>query len=210
MHDRMAEFIVCITKNLPDMSADVVQGWTDNPAALRKLLARLCPSEASAVGFETWRTIKLGTGIKTAEAFREAHETAGCRIGIWSDSILDKVASTTEDSEATLALVNTSPADLGLKNNAKREDIHAQAFKHGLDLCPAEVGPQLRLQYLDQPEGEWLIIAMNPIGDLYGYPHSFHIEHDAGNLWLNGDISHVDKKWDIESRWIFAQHYKHH
>ncbi|MDH6263365.1 hypothetical protein [Bradyrhizobium sp. BR13661] len=48
--------------------------------------------------------------------------------------------------------------------------VHASAPWLGLELAAAEVGPQLRLQYFDQPIGEFLITGMDPIMRWSGEP----------------------------------------
>ena len=61
--------------------------------------------------------------------------------------------------EYSADLVVVSAADLGLAvESASLKDIYSRAENLGLGLAPAEVGPELRLQYFNQPTGEFLNI----------------------------------------------------
>jgi hypothetical protein len=70
-------------------------------------------------------------------------------------------------------LVVVSGADLGTPTEPSLADVYARAHGHGLSLAPAEVGPQLRLEYLDQPIGEFLHVGMKPINTWSGEPTIF-------------------------------------
>jgi len=68
-------------------------------------------------------------------------------------------------------LFAVSGAELGFQTNtASLADIYARANQLGFGLAAAEVAPQLRLQYFDQPIGEFLIIGMEPIKTWKGEP----------------------------------------
>src|SRR5262249_60691945 len=72
-------------------------------------------------------------------------------------------------TEAKLDLVVLTAADLGFQEGyTSLAEIYRRAIELGLNLCPAEEGPQLRLQYGDQPVGEFLHIAMDPIATYHG------------------------------------------
>ncbi|MFZ2167863.1 MAG: hypothetical protein WAV50_03255 [Minisyncoccia bacterium] len=54
-------------------------------------------------------------------------------------------------------------ANLGFEKGARYRDICRKAMELGLWLCPAEVGPVLRMEYVNQPPRERVRIAMQPI-----------------------------------------------
>ncbi len=58
-----------------------------------------------------------------------------------------------------------SAADLGVEAESSLSDVYKRARQVGLELCSAEVGPQLRLDYGNQPVGEALDIAMEPVAE---------------------------------------------
>ena len=155
--------------------------------------------------FQTWKTIKLGTGLKTADDFRNALKREGMKVDDRADDLLGQKAFTASESEKVADLVVVSLAELGFKNRAKREDIYKRAQELGLDLCPAEVGPQLRLQYKDQPKGEWLLIAMEPITDSAGDLHVFDVERGGHDLWLRSDYGFPEFFWIGNYRWVFLR-----
>ncbi|MFA6552749.1 MAG: hypothetical protein WCT19_04615 [Candidatus Paceibacterota bacterium] len=120
------------------------------------------------VMFPIYKSIKLGTGLYTPSHFREALEIAGCKNSEWSTLTMDQNEFHILSQKLEIDLVNVSPEDLGLlprgeNDPLRNRHIYEKGLELGLELCPAEVGPQLRLQYLDQPEGELLLIAMKPI-----------------------------------------------
>jgi hypothetical protein len=171
----------------------------------RFLSGELIVSTAAKV-WKTWRTLKLGTGLKTAADFRKALKTADCNIGEWGNNILGQPAFTVADKETEVELVIASGTDLGFKGSATRADIYKRAQELGLDLCPNEVGPQLRLQYTDQPNGEWLLIAMEPITGSDGDLVVFRVSRDDdGEQWLLGRYGRPDIVWLAGNRWVFLR-----
>jgi hypothetical protein len=132
-----------------------------------------------------WKTISLGTYDNVA-ALREAvRRYTGWLAGRGLDGPDFAVSKTRTDIDLVLLFV----AELGFEGeSAPLAEIHARATQLGLEPCPAEVAPQLRLQYLDQPVGEFLHIAMKPLaterGDFVGLSLA---NGGAGLLLLGGD-----------------------
>ncbi|MFZ2303816.1 MAG: hypothetical protein WAV98_03465 [Minisyncoccia bacterium] len=171
-----------------------------------KKFLRKEPCWVATSPFPIWKTIRLGTGLKTADDFRAAIEDAGMSIDDLGNDILGKPAFTVSSEEVEINLVVVSNIDLGFKEGAKLEDTYARALNLGLELCPNEVGPQLRLQYADQPNGEWLLIAMDPIIDQRGNRKIFGVENCGdGERDLRGDYAYPDHVWDEGTRFVFRR-----
>src|SRR5262245_53102976 len=110
-----------------------------------------------------WKRITIGT-YNGVNHIRIAFDDARMRIGNSADEILGRPAFPFSKTEAQLDLVVLTAADLGFQEGyTSLAEIYRRAIELGLNLCPAEVGPQLRLQYVDQPLGEFLHIAMDPL-----------------------------------------------
>jgi len=114
------------------------------------------------------------------------------------------VTTSSADKETEIDLVVVSNDDLGVKKGAYFKDTYKRALELGLVLCPNEVGPQLRLQYTDQPMGEWLLIAMDPIEDSDGDLSVFRVGRDGVGAWLFGYYGHSGRRWSADSRFVFA------
>lgn len=124
----------------------------------------------SAVDVSVWRTITIGT-FANVFALSTALDAVGCGIGNSAGEILARPTFTLRGAKTNVELFTVSAAELGFKTDtASLADIFARAKQLGFGLAAAEVGPQLRLQYFDQPIGEFLIIGMEPIRTWTGAP----------------------------------------
>jgi hypothetical protein len=107
-----------------------------------------------------WKTITLGTYDSAESLRRSVH----CYTGRWARAALATSALTVSPSKREIDLVVLSVAALGFdEEGASLAAIHARAAQLGLELCPVEVAAQLRIQYLDQPIGELLRVAVEPV-----------------------------------------------
>jgi hypothetical protein len=156
--------------------------------------------------FKTWKRIKIGTGTKTDDNFRTTLRKADCYINPWGYDILGKPAFTVADQEKEVELIIVTVAKLALKNGATYKDIYTRAIALGLNLCPAEVGPQLRLQYKDQLKYECLFLAMEPITDTDGDPSIFVVmSSNKGKLCLKGYYGNPDNLWPPDFCLVFMR-----
>jgi hypothetical protein len=113
--------------------------------------------------FKTWKTIKLGT-YKNADELCNALRGSGIStINKTVENVIQRDPEFIIASEKEIKLINISVAEIGFPNGANYGDILSKAEELGLSLCPSEVGPQLHLQYKDQPKSELLRIAMEPV-----------------------------------------------
>ncbi len=164
----------------------------------------LRPAQQLTSWITIWKTIQLGTGLKDANAFLEALDSNGCKASNWGKKILGKPAFRVAKKKTEVDLVNLSVAELGFKDGATINDIYERAISLGLQLCPNEVGPQLRLQYRDQPKGEWVLVAMEPIADSDGSLSIFDVERDGGDLWLGAHDGSPDRFYGSYRRFVFV------
>jgi hypothetical protein len=133
-----------------------------------------------------WRTIKIGT-YKNLDALRKALKDSNMDITVHGNVIFRQTTLSDIEREIDIAIV--SQMDLGFPTGKKatNEMIFKAARKLGLGLCPAEVGPQLRLQYPDQQETEYIVVGMEPI--LEFDPMLFTVFHShENNLALGSDF----------------------
>lgn len=152
--------------------------------------------------FSTWKRIKLGTGLRTRDDFINALKMAGCRIGqTETENLLGGSASTAACAEIEVPLVNVSIHQLGLydpedSGAVRRDDLYCRARELGLGICPQELGPQLRLQYRNQPrvENARVIVGMQPIITKPGLSWDreeriFTLSSNNTGLWLIADLA---------------------
>ena len=122
-----------------------------------------------------------------------------------SENILKKIPLAQTETEIELVLIPATK--LGFNKAASRDLIYNRAKELGLDIVPAEVGPQLRLQYADQPMNKWIAIAMEPIADLRDHPNIFILSHptDSRCLWLRVVYGHTSDMWNPYNYWVFTR-----
>lgn len=185
---QQAEFHAAVLKALPrNISPSAAMYWSRNGKFLTRRLQGLCSIEgmpAQAGGARIWKTITLGTH-SDLNAIKAAFNPTDSKVRDYVNDILGKPEFTLADEPTEVDLVVRSVRDLGFKHTVTFLQVCAKAIELGLELCPAEVGLELRMQYSDQPLGEWLYIAMDTIVDSYGYSRIFMLDNDENTLWLD-------------------------
>jgi len=152
----------------------------------------------------THRSIELGG--KTAKELEEWIVAQGMGINPLAKHMMTRSGSFATSKEMIRGtIVMLTVAELGLEGGVTTQEIYNRAKELGLSLCPAEVGPQLRAQWPDQPFGDTTLIGMKAI-DSGGDPDVFSLESIRGDsrmLWSSH--GEPDYQWPDRSRWTFLR-----
>jgi hypothetical protein len=159
----------------------------------------------SAVDVPVWKTITVGT-FADLFALSNALDAVGCGIGNSAGEILARPTFTLSATKTSVELFAVSAAELGFQTDtASMADIYARAQQLGFGFAAAEVGPQLRLQYFDQPIGEFLIIGMEPIRTWKGERVILTVANGGAGLILIGQDGSADAQISVASRFLFVR-----
>ncbi|MDP2695732.1 MAG: hypothetical protein Q8O87_00585 [bacterium] len=164
------------------------------------------------IGLRAMGDIRFGTGLKSASEFIDALNQGGCRVDITSETLLDspdfRIALAKKLSQVRIAIV--SVGDLGF-GSATLSLICARAKMFDLELCPAEIAPQVCLQYgsLRYPGDVGVpsfYIAMKSLYDDSCFPWIFHITKYRGSpISLCAEGSDASRIWQGEYLFAFVK-----
>ena len=159
----------------------------------------------SAIDVPVWKTITVGT-FADLFALNSALDAVGCGIGNSAGEILARPSFTLSTTKTSVELFTVSASELGFPTDtASLADIYARAKQLGFGLAAAEIGPQLRLQYFEQPIGEFLILGMEPIRTWNGERVILTVANGGAGLILIGQDGSADAQISVASHFLFVR-----
>lgn len=217
---KTAAFAGFIIQNLPEgLTAEIMDGWMQNPESTKRFLSGLIPPEVVPANanlgskgvFVKWRTFRIG-GATLKEFMHQRRENRLCDITSYSfESSFGKKALEMFPFEEDIETIVLSPAELGLTSTSDFWDVFNSKYLaswsekaasrlpdgYVLELLPFAACPHIIDQYKDQPRGEslWLVADGHT-----GYrPETFRVERNMG-LFIS---YHPQDHWDIDSLFVF-------
>jgi hypothetical protein len=120
--------------------------------------------------------------------------------------------------DAVVEIACVSVVDLGFSEGATYAQLVVGARDKGLFECPLELGPHLRIQFVDQPDAAAgvptthgrapqgsITIASPPLDDADETPKGFYLQRVAAVPWLLGYWSSPGHVWSPEDVIVFAR-----
>jgi hypothetical protein len=138
---------------------------------------------------------EIEIGGKTTKELESELEEKGFKIYDYARSMMKNPDFAPSKEPEQADLVRLKVKDMGFAQGATTEQIYEKAEELGLELCPPEVGPHLRLELTDQPQGEWFSVGMKQISDSDGNPDVFGLGRGAGGRWLPGIWACPGRHW---------------
>jgi hypothetical protein len=160
------------------------------------------------------RAVRIG-GMSKAELLAELQRN-GVELNELAQRLLAHDSFAPGSNVTTIETVELVVRDLGFADGATMTAVRECITTMSLALCPLELGPFLRLQFLDQPEGYWghppsqhrappgsITVASPQVSDDAEFPKGFYLRRIQGVLWLRGYCAEPEHIWSPEDRLIF-------
>lgn len=160
--------------------------------------------------------VRIGGMAK--EALRERLAQASIKLNALADELFADGGFQCAEAARTVAVQEVCVGDLGFAEGATFQQLVLAAAGQGLRLCPLEIGPHLRLQFMHQAESPddagavagrappgSITVASEPPGDDRRIPWGFYLRRTSGELWLRGYRSWHGHVWAPGDRFVFVR-----
>jgi len=138
--------------------------------------------------------VEIG-GKNKEELIKELKENFS--VSDTAEEMLKNADFTVSEDKEKIDLVKLTDKDLGFTEEATTDEIYKRAKNFGLELCPAETGPHLRLQYKDQPMNEYLRVGMKQITNSSGEPRICLVYRSSSATWLDTRLAYPTVRWHL-------------
>lgn len=162
-----------------------------------------------------WRTFQVGGMSKKALC---ARVKSGFSMGALVDGITKRPEFTTCGPEQDIDTIVLTPDDFGYERPPTTAELldpawlsqwseqnREQLGDYAVELLPAEAGLHVRDQYKDQPSGEVLWIAMEPIPCPEGRPYVFGVQRNSDKeRCIVARLAGTNRQWSFRDRILFC------
>lgn len=210
---QIGQFLGLVAQNMPPLLASQMQGWNENPKALKRFLEGLNQPfiDGKPSSFQMWREIIVGGKTK-----QELSIALTASDGYYDSTMLEGCGDILRPHRARLCMV--SPEMLGFTKEPPLEAILDAATRAGLTY-DSSIGPYVRIAFFDQAKdqkGETgsLWIAGKPLK--YGMKGSeelfslFFLDNPSeSGPYLGSDALDEDygdykfRNWDLDHEFVF-------
>jgi hypothetical protein len=161
------------------------------------------------------RTVEVGGHTK--QQLIQRLDEYSILLNEYGKRLLTDEKFTISETKYNLQTVELTVGYIGFPEGATTAQIYKRAIELGLELCPLELGPYLRLEYLDQPEGDSgpslrqhqaptgsITIATEILTEDDNFPKGFYLRRINGELWLRGYIADDLHIWNPNDHFVFS------
>jgi hypothetical protein len=155
-------------------------------------------SEVNPRVLNPWQVVKVGSFSK--KDLCNQMMTA-FKVSRLAHDMLNEISVSSKIEKVRLVIVSAKDL-LGFNFRTDKDSFYALARTFSLGVCHNEIAPLLRRQYLNQPGGECLQIAMNPINGSNFVVQNVIVGDKIGDqgLMLNHDYDSDVTEYD---KWVF-------
>lgn len=160
--------------------------------------------------------LRIG-GIPKADLLASLR-SAGVLLNRAAEELFESPLFDTQKTMRSLPIVELTVEQLGFAEGARMPEILRAAHHIGLEPCPMETGPHLRLQLKEQREGargEAATPGQAPPGSLTvvsvplcvgdDFPKGFYLRRIDGALWLRGYRADDEHVWQPRDHLVFQE-----
>ncbi len=143
-------------------------------------------------------------GGKSARQLLSEMESADIQLSASVTGMLESPDFVPGSNVEQATLIRLTGVDLGFRTAASLGQIYERALMLGLELCPPDTGLHYRLQYRDQPPGEWVYIGItSPIPANRKFLDVLGVAHNEDGLWLYDRYARTTEVWRPRSEFMF-------